>query len=239
MHHVLLAVFFAFILGMLIISFFRDVIEKNNRLKSEISQEELLNLVEKDAISYAKALAPELNLSEVKSADFYFFKNKRELAIILKDTNKDHLIQLSFKNLSPGYGLREKIYELTPSEGIYQVDYAGYTKKEGLFVRVLYPPESFKDYQKIKFEELQKDPYLIAEKPSSASFIQTESDFMKLFTYLIAKLNKDNIKILIYPDRPPIEMELGGTEFLSEIYQKLDGEYNKLKELIETLKPKI
>lgn len=238
MHHILILVLFVFISGMLISAFLKVFVKEQNRIKSEMSREELLALVEPDALDYLKSLNPEVNINQIVSADFFFFKNKREIAVILTDSAKDHLLKLNFKNLSPGYGLREKLNELTPPEGIYEVDYPGYISKGGLFVRVLYPPEPYKNYQRLNFEGLKTDPFLISEKALSYSFIQTENDFMKLFIYVILKLDHEKIRLLIYPDRPPLEMEMGGTEFVSEVYQKLESEYKRLNDLIESLKPK-
>jgi hypothetical protein len=238
MHHILILVLVVFISGISISAFLKVFIKEQNRIKSEITNEELLGMVEPGAIEYAKSLNPELDLNKIVSADFFFFKNKREIAVVLSDGTKDYLLKLVFKNLSPGYGLRAKLNELTPAEGIYSVDYSGYLKKGGLFVRVLYPPESYKNYQRLNYEALKLEPYLISEKPLSYSFIQTENDFMKLFVYLILKLDQDKVRLLIYPDRPPLEMEIGGTEFVSELYQNLEKEYIKLNDLIESLKPK-
>lgn len=238
MHHVLLAVCITFISGMVITTVVKDSLLEKQIIKSEVSKDELTTMVEEDAIAQVQQLNPNVNLNEVKSADLFFFKNKRELEIILSDSEKSHLLTLSFKNLSPGYGLREKTTELTPAEGIYFIDQQGYLKTVGYFVKIKYPPESFKDYQRIQYDLLLKDTYMIGEKAIGQSFIQADAKTMKLIIYLILKLEENKVRLLIYPDRPPLSMELGGTEFTSEIYKDLDEEYKKLSDLKESLKPK-
>lgn len=238
MHHILLAVCITFIFGMVITTVVKDSLLEKQVLKSELSSEELLAKVEKEALAFAQELNPETDLNKITSADLYFFKNKRELEIIVSGPVKDHLLTLSFKNLSPGYGLREKLTDLTPAEGIYYIDQQGYLKTVGYFVKIKYPPESYKNYQRIDYDLLAKDTYMIGEKAIGQSFLQANAKTMKLIIYLILKLEKNKLRVLVYPDRPPLTMELGGTEFTSEIYKNLDEAYKRLNDLKESLKPK-
>lgn len=238
MHHILLLTCFVFISGMFVTTLIRDSIKENQRLKSELTLEELNEKVKEDAIAYAKNLNPDVDLETIQHVDIFFFKNKREIEILLNDSEENFLMKTLFKNLSSGHGLREKLAEVTPSEGIYFVDQPGFVKSFGYFVKVDYPPVSYKDYQKLDFDNLKKESYVIAEKAIGDSFIQAETDFMKFFIYLILKLPKDKLKLLIYPDRPPLSMEIGGTEFTSEIYKKLDNEYKKLNLVYESIKLK-
>lgn len=212
---------------------------EGRRIKSDISVQELNEKVKQDAIAYLKNLNSDIDVNKIISADIFFFKNKREIEAIINDGQKDYFLNLNFKNLSPGYGLRDKVTQLTPAEGIYFIDYTGFLKKKGFFVRVKYPPESYKDYQRIDYEALQEVPYLISEKPISDSFIQADSSFIKLLIYLSLNLEPTSLKLLIYPDKPPLLMELGGTEFSAEVYKKLDDEYKHLKEVRESLTPKL
>ncbi len=228
-HHILLIIFVVFISGMFVAQFAKKALVEGQRIKSDITDEELNVKINLDAKTYIKNVAPGIEVEKIVSADFFFFKNKREIEAVLNDGQKKFFFKLSFKNLSPGYGLRDKLTQLTPAEGIYKIDYVGYIKDRGLFVRVLYPPKSYKDYQRLDFEALQKDPYLISEKPISSSFIQTNTDFIKLLIYLTLNLDPDSLRLLIYPDKPPLLMELGGTEFSSEIYKKLDEEFKLLE----------
>lgn len=236
MHQVLITVFVVFLSAMIISYVAKNIKQDRDKIKSEITAEELKNQVSSSAEDFLKVKISDLNLESITAADFYFFKNKRELDIVLKTESNVFLLQHTFKNLSPGYGLRENLYELTPPEGVYSIDYPGYTKRSGLFVRVQYPPAFYKDYQRIDFETLEKDPILISEKVYSASFIQAEKETMNVFIYLISKLDAKNIRILIYPDRPPLTMELGGTEFTANIYKNLENEYSKLEELSKSQK---
>lgn len=238
MHHILLLICFVFIFGIFITTLIKDSIKANQSLKSELSLQELEEIVKEDAIAFAKNLNPDVDLGTIKHADIFFFKNKRELEILLNNSEENFLIKTSFKNLSSGYGLREKIPEVTPSEGIYYVDKPGFVKSFGYYVKVDYPPESYKNYQKLDFDKLKKETYVIAEKAIGDSFIQADTAFMKFFIYLVLKLPKDKLRLLIYPDRPPLTMEIGGTEFMSEIYKKLDNEYKKLNLVYESLKTK-
>lgn len=238
MHHILILICLIFISGIFVTTLVRDSLKENQRLKSELSPQDLEDSVKDEAIAYAKNLNPDVDLETIKYVDIFFFKNKRELEILLNNSEENFLMKTLFKNLSSGYGLREKLAEVTPSEGIYFVDQPGFVKSYGYFVKVEYPPESYKNYQKLDYETLKKETYVIAEKAIGDSFIQTDGDFMKFFIYLTLKLPKDKLKLLIYPDRPPLTMELGGTEFTSEIYKKLDNEYKKLYLVYESIKLK-
>ncbi len=223
---------------MIVSTLIKDSLNEKLKLKTEVSSEVLKQMVAADALAFANSLNSEIDLAKINAAKFYFFKNKRELEIVLNDGEKAYVLKTTFVNLSPGYGLREKVIDLTPSEGIYFVDQPGFQKTSGFFVKVQYPPESYKKYQKLEYEALKNETYMIAEKAIGASFIQVESAFMKFFIHLVLKLEKDKLKLLVYPDRPPLTMELGGTEFTSEIYKNLDIEYKKLTEIYESLKPK-
>jgi hypothetical protein len=236
MHHILLLICFVFVSGMFLTTLIKDSLKDNQRLKSELTPLELQEKVQQDAFAYAKNLNPDVDLAAITNVDIFFFKNKRELEILLSDSQKSFLMKSFFKNLSSGYGLREKLAEVTPSEGIYFVKQPGFVKSYGYFVKVDYPPESYKKYQKIDYENLKKESYVIAEKAIGDSFIQADADFMIFFIYLITKLPKEKLRLLIYPDRPPLSMEIGGTEFTSEIYKKLDIEYKKLNLIYESLK---
>ncbi len=236
MHHVLLAIFGLFITGMISSAVLKSFIKESIRIKSEVDDLELLKMVEPKAILYTQNINSDLKIEDLESADFYFFKNKRELIIHLKSHSNDIIYKTEFLNLSPGFGLREKLSQLTPAEGIYSILYSGYLNKGGLFVRVNYPPEKFNEYQKMDFENLSLDPYVISEKPITNSFIQADKSLMEFLTFLTLKLNKNKIRLLIYPDTPPLAMEIGGTEFVSEIYRDLEQEYTKLNEIMELKK---
>ncbi len=232
-HHILLLVFSFFIVGMLISSVLKMISKDKQKIKSEMNSAELLAKVEPEALLFLKKINPNLDINYITQANLFFFKNKRDIVVHLVDSSQNYILKLDFINLSPGFGLREKLGQLTPAEGQYSILYSGYTKLSGLFVRLDYPPESFKEYQKMDFELLKEDPYLISEKAISYSFIQAEKDFINFFVYLSLKLNSENIKVLIYPDIPPLTMELGGTEFVSEVYLGLETEYNKLKIIMD------
>lgn len=218
---------------MLVSTVLRSIVKDNQKIKNELSDEQLLTKVESDALLFLKKINSSLDINYVTQANFFFFKNKRDIIIHLVDSNQNYTYKLNFINLSPGFGLREKISQLTPSEGKYNILYSGYSKLSGLFVRLDYPPENFREYQKLEFDLLKEDPYLISEKAISYSFIQAEKDFINFFVYLTLKLPADQIKVLVYPDVPPLIMEIGGTEFVSEIYLGLEEDYNKLKEIME------
>lgn len=228
MHHLLILVFLVFLSGMIISGTVKYLGVEFNRLKSEVTEKQLVKKVEGGALGFAQTAGYDLPLKSIKEADFYFFKNKRQLTVVLMSKRKEVFFETNFKNLSPGYGLRYKTTDLTPSEGIYKVDYAGLNPKAGLFVRVLYPPESYKDYQRIEFEPLKLEPYLISEKPFTQSFIQVGKEALELMIFLSTQRGT-SVRLLVYPDKPPLTMELGGTEFTSEIYVKLEDEYYKMK----------
>lgn len=237
MHHVFISVLLLFVLIMAITSLLNLVQSNQEKVKTEKSKIELTADLKSEVQSYITEQKLELDLDKIIAADIFFFKNKREVSIILKTDQKDYLLNTTFKNLSPGYGLREKVYELTPPEGIYFVELPGVHSKSGYFLKLDYPPVEYQNYQRLNFEELKKDPVLISEKVRSSSFIQAEANLMKLLVYLSSKLDAESVRILIYPDRPPLVMELGGTEFVSQVYQNLVEEYKKLNVLIESLKP--
>lgn len=219
-------------------SVFKMLKADRDKFKSDKTKAELSLELKADAQQYLKDSKLDIDLDTVTAADIFFFKNKREIAVILKTEEKNYLINTTFKNLSPGYGIREKIYELTPPEGVYSVELPGIQNKTGYFVKLNYPPADYTKYQRLNFEEMKADPILISEKVRTASFIQAETEFMKFLVYLSSKLETDKVRLLIYPDRPPLTMEISGTEFIANIYLNLEEEYKQLNELIESLKPK-
>ena len=64
-----------FIAGMVISTLIKDSLREKLKIKTEVSSEELKQMVAVDAIEYAKTLNPDVDLTKVQTADLYFFKN--------------------------------------------------------------------------------------------------------------------------------------------------------------------
>lgn len=239
MHHVFISILLIFVTIMVTSSLIKFIQQDQDKMKSDKTKTELTSELKAEAQSYLAENKLDVDLASVVAADVFFFKNRREIAVVLSTADKDYLLNTTFKNLSPGYGIREKLYELTPPEGVYKIEFPGFQSNTGYFVKLSYPPAEYESYQRLSYEDLKKDPILVSEKVRSSSFIQADSNFMKLLVYLSASLDEQKVRLLIYPDRPPLTMEIGGTEFIANIYLNLEDEYKKLNELLEALKPKL
>lgn len=230
-HQVLLftVAFFAVLIILNLVK--NKIIKKTNDVQSSYSQEDILQKIQPNINAFFQNKNINLNNENVTKLDVYIFKNKREFILLVESKQEDpKLFKFVFESFSPGFGLRNKLKELTFPEGSYNFSSAG-MNNSGLFFVLKYPPQFYSEYQRIDFEAVSKKQILVSESILTNSFLQADRNSLALLYYLGQKLGFDKVNIYVYPDRPPLTMEIGGTEFESKIYKKLESQYNKFLEV--------
>ena len=232
-HHLLLGLVGVFLILGIVQSVLKSIRHESQKLKSDVSREVLQNKVSDPAMETLKKQNIVLTPDKIESVDVLLFKNKRQIDLIINQDNKNFVYKSQIERFSPGFGLRLSTREVTFPEGVYHVQDSGWLKSKGFYLSLDYPPKDFDTIQGLDKKGLEMDLSVIADRPFTNSFVKVPRHFIEVLIFLHQKTSKEKFRILSYPDRPPLRMELMETRYTVDIFKDLIEEYEKVKTLIK------
>lgn len=229
-HHVLISVMVIFLTLALMLSFVRSLNDSAKQFRSQYMSSDILQRLSKIVpqrlidrnIDFLNHTPPE----QIGKMYLVIFKQEGEVELWLPDQSAFAIFDVEM--ISSGFGLKNKPTESVFPEGIFEIKDVGLNDKTGYFVQIKYPSDKALSDQKIQGHEFKHDAILITKNPIYPSFLSLDEDSLEDLVYLFLKFGHQNAEVVVFPKRPPLSMEINGTQVLAEIYLQLGQLYNEL-----------
>lgn len=228
-HHILILLVLLFLCVALILSLVRTLTESSlifrSNYRTEDVQERLNQIVPQRLIDHKLSFLNQVGAEQIGKVYIAIFKNESEIELWIPEQKSYTSFQT--RMISPGVGLKTQFTESTFPEGVYAIKDVGLNDKAGYFIQLDYPSKKIQKDQKIKIEEFKHDAILITKEALYPSHVLLDEDVLEDLVYIIMKLGLENVKIAVFPQRPPLKMEINGTQVLAEIYSELSQLYKE------------
>lgn len=230
LHHVLIGVILVLFISAVLLGLKRKNDHMNKIFRSQLESAEIEKRIKESALQFIEgnSIKELLGMNPEDLGPIYIAVFKLEGKMELWFPKIKKFFGYDFKYVSDGFGLRVKKEDTSFPEGLYEIKALGFHKKTGPFIQLDYPSEQVLKDQKIKIENFEFDATLITHEPAFASYILLEEDLLETLVYLLLKWGHEGAKIVVFPQRPPLQMSLDGTMVLAEIYSDLSKIYDQM-----------